>query len=63
MSGQLAVDNVTARAFERLRPSTGFMDLKTVYGVSNHANIPAPVISTINARIEEGNDLSVPMGD
>lgn len=63
MSGQLALDNVTARAFERLKPSTGFMDLKKVFGVSNHANIPAPVISTINARIEEGNDLSVPMGD
>lgn len=63
MSGQLALDNITARALARMRPSTGFMDFKRAFRVSNHAAQPAPVLSTINARLEEGDELSVPMGD
>lgn len=63
MSGQLTLDNFTARALARLKPSLGLMDMDHPFRVSNHASIPAPVLSTINARLEEGDDLSVPMGD
>lgn len=59
MSGQLALDNFTARAFDRLAPSTGIMDLDVPFQVSDHAMQPAPVLSTINARLEEGEDYSV----
>lgn len=62
MSLQLALDNATARAMARMKPSTGFMDFKKSFRVGNHAAIPAPVLSTINARLEEGDDLSIPMG-
>lgn len=59
MSGQLALDNYTARAFDRLAPCTGIMDLSRPFRVSNHGAIPAPVLSTINHRLEEGDDNSV----
>ena len=59
MTGQLALDNWTARAYDRMAPSTGIMDLRIPFRVSNHAAIPAPVLSTINARLEEGDDESV----
>jgi hypothetical protein len=62
MSGQLALDNVTARALSRMAPYTGFMDFKAAFRVSDHAAIPAPVLSTINNRLAEGDALSVPMG-
>lgn len=63
MSGQLALDNWTARAYDRLAPSTGMMGLDAPFQVSDHAMIPAPVMSTINARLEEGEDLSVEVED
>jgi len=62
MSGQLALDNAMAEAMARMKPSTGFMDFKKSFRVGGHAAIPSPVLSTINARLEEGDDLSVPMG-
>lgn len=59
MTGQLALDNWTARAYERLAPYTGIMDLRTPFRVGDHAAIPTPVLSTINSRLEEGDDESV----
>lgn len=61
MSGQLLLDNKTARAYSRHAPHTGIMDLKRPFRVSNHASIPAPALSTINAKLEEGDALSVPV--
>lgn len=52
MTGQLALDNEIAAAFDRLAPYTGIMDLRRPFRVSDHAQIPAPVMSTINHRIE-----------
>lgn len=63
MTGQLCLDNSTTRAFDRMAPHTGIMDLKRPFRVGNHASIPAPVLSTINARLEEGDELSVPVED
>lgn len=63
MSGQLALDNQTARDLARMKPYTGFMDFKGAFRVSDHSAIPAPVLSTINHRLEEGDALSVPMGN
>lgn len=63
MTGQLCLDNHTAAAFDRMAPYTGIMDLKRPFRVGNHASIPAPVLSTINARLEEGDDLSIPVED
>lgn len=59
MTGQLPLDNWTARAFERMAPYTGIMDLRRSYRVSDHGAIPAPALSTINARLEEGDEVSV----
>lgn len=63
MSGQLALDNYTARAFDRLAPSTDIMDKDVPFRVSDHAMQPAPVLSTINARLEECEDLAVELED
>lgn len=59
MSGQLALDNEMAEAYERLAPHTGLMDLRRPYQVSDHAMTPAPVLSTINRRLEFCDDHAV----
>lgn len=61
MSGQLALDNQMAEAYERLAPHTGLMDLRRPFWVSDHAMTPAPVLSTINRRLEYCDDNAVPV--
>lgn len=61
MTGQLLLDNWTARKYGRMESHTGIMDLKHPFRVSDHAAIPATVLSTVNARYEEGDALSVVM--
>ena len=63
MTGQLLLDNWTTEKYLRMESHTGLMDLKHPFRVSNHAAIPATVLSTVNARYEEGDELSVPRED
>lgn len=63
MTGQLTLDNWTTQKYLRMESHTGLMDLKHPFRVSNHAAIPATVLSTVNARYEEGDALSVAMED
>lgn len=55
MTGQLTLDNYTTDKYRRMEAHTGIMDLKHPFRVSNHANLPATVMSTWNARLEEGD--------
>lgn len=61
MTIQMVLDNVCAQAYDRLADHTGIMDLKHPFKMSNHAAIPAPTLTTINARLEEGVAISRPV--
>lgn len=63
MSGSLALDNWSTSYVDRHAAHNGVMDLGRPFWVSNHSSIPAPVLSTLNARIEEGDDISEEMFD
>jgi len=61
MTIQMALDAVGAAMYDRLADHTGIMDLKHPFKMSNHAAIPAPTLTTINARLEEGIAISRPV--
>ena len=61
MTMQMVLDNMFARAFDRLADHISIMDLKHPFKMSNHAAIPAPTLTTINARLEEGLAISRPV--
>lgn len=63
MTGQLALDNWAASYYDRHAAKNGLMDLGHPFRVSNHSSIPSPTLTTINSRVEEGDDISVEMFD
>jgi len=60
LNGQLLLDNKTTDAMERLAPHTGVMDLNRPFRVSRNIAHPTPTLSTTNAWIMEGDEISKP---